>query len=56
MSGCNPRTLIDFGYFAVVHPDYRDAVLARLKSGDLVSFVVYNIGAPGTTVVTLQVQ
>ena len=41
---------------ALHSPADLDAVLARLKSGDLVSFVVYNIGAPGTTVVTLQVQ
>jgi len=34
-----------------------DAVLSKLKSGDLVSFLVYDIGAQGTTrVVTVKVQ
>ncbi len=34
-----------------------DAVLARLKGGDLVSFLVYDVGSQGSTrVVTLQVQ
>ncbi|CAN5292951.1 DegQ family serine endoprotease [soil metagenome] len=42
---------------ALHSPADLDAVLSRLKSGDLVSFVVYDIGAQGSTrVVTLQVQ
>ena len=39
-------------------PSDLDAALARIKSGDLVSFLVYDLGSPasGTRVVTLQVQ
>ena len=33
-----------------------DAVLSKMKSGDLITFVVYNIGQPSTTAVTVQVQ
>jgi serine protease Do len=37
-------------------PSDLDAVLSRLKAGDLVSFLVYDLGLLGTRVVTLPVQ
>ncbi len=41
---------------ALRSPSDLDAVLSRLKPGDLVSFLVYDLGALGTRVVTLPVQ
>ncbi|MDQ2667426.1 MAG: trypsin-like peptidase domain-containing protein [Gemmatimonadota bacterium] len=37
-------------------PSDLDAVLSQLKAGDLISFLVYDLGAAGTRVVTLPVQ